>query len=237
MTHPLADADRWNAWDRFVEVTPDAGFMQSSPWARFRAQVGFEHFAVTLKDGDTIVGGALVGKWAFDEGHYFYYIQEGPVLPADGATAAQVFDAVLDSVRRHARAEDAKVSHLRIEPRWQCLPSFVRDFRRPRFSDRFREPRNTLCIDLRPSEDDILAQMKPKGRYNIRVACKHGVVVVEDNSNQGLVDFLRIQRRTALRQGIDAKPPSYFRSMFAELGESRNVSLYFVSGANDLSGS
>ncbi len=42
--------------------------MQSSPWAKFRSRVGFEHFAVTLKDGDAIVGGAVVGKWTYDEG-------------------------------------------------------------------------------------------------------------------------------------------------------------------------
>jgi lipid II:glycine glycyltransferase (peptidoglycan interpeptide bridge formation enzyme) len=228
MTHPLADVDRWKAWDRFVEATPDAGFMQSSPWARFRARVGFEHFAVTLKDGDTIVGGALVGKWAFDEGHCFYYIQEGPVLPADEATAAEVFAAVLGSVERHAQAEEAAVSHLRIEPRWQSLPGFVRGFRPPTFSDGFREPRNTLCIDLRPSEDDILGQMRKNGRYNVRVARKHGVVVVEDNSAQGLADFVRIRRRTVKRQGIEGKPPSYFRSMLSELGQPGRASLFFA---------
>jgi len=224
----LGEADRWQAWDRFVESKSESGFMQSSAWAKFRSRVGFEHFAITLKDGDAIVGGALVGKWAFDEGHCFYYIQDGPVLPADEVAAAEVFTTVLDSVKRHAAAEDATVSHLRIEPRWQSLPSFVRGFQPPAFPDRFREPRYTLCIDLRTSEDDILCQMKPKGRYNVRVARKHGVVVVEDNSAQGLEDFLRIQRRTANRQGIERKPPGYFRPMVAELGAQGRVSLFFA---------
>jgi lipid II:glycine glycyltransferase (peptidoglycan interpeptide bridge formation enzyme) len=222
------EADRWQAWDRFVESKPESGFMQSWAWAKFRSQVGFEHFAVTLKDGDAIVGGALVGKWTFDEGHCFYYIQDGPVLPADEAAAAEVFTTVLASVKRHAAAEDATVSHLRIEPRWQSLPSFVRGFQPPAFADRFREPRYTLCIDLSTSEDGILWQMKPKGRYNVRVARKHGVVVVEDNSAQGLEDFLRIQRRTANRQGIERKPPGYFRPMIAELGALGRVSLFFA---------
>ncbi len=224
----LANADRWSAWDRFVEASPGSGFMQSSPWAKFRERVGYEHFAVTLKDGDAIVGGALVGKWTYQPGRCFYYIQEGPVLPADEASAAEVFDAVLGSVARHVEAEQATVSHLRIEPRWQQLPSFVRGFQPPAFADDYWEPRHTLCIDLRASEDGILAQMKPKGRYNVRVARKHGVVVVEDNSEQGLADFMRIQRRTAGRQGIGVKPPGYFRDMLAELAAPRQVSLYFA---------
>jgi peptidoglycan pentaglycine glycine transferase (the first glycine) len=223
------DAERWNAWDRFVAAQPETGFMQSSCWAKFRARVGYEHFAVTLKDGDAIVGGALVGKLHYAPGRCFYYIQEGPVVPTDDkATAAQVFDAVLESVERHRRAEDVTVSHLRIEPRWQQLPDFVRGFEPPPRRDDYWEPRHTLCIDLRPSEDEILAQMKPKGRYNVRVARRHGVAVVEDNSSRGVADFLRIQRRTAERQGISVKPRSFFRTLLAELEAEGRVCLYFA---------
>lgn len=222
------EAARWSAWDRFVEATPDAGFMQSSPWSQFRARSGGAHFAVTLKDGDAIVGGAVVGKWTYEPGRCFYYVQEGPVLPADEATAAEVFDAVLESVERHRQVEDATVSHLRIEPRWQSVPDFVRGFRPPPFHDPFREPRETLCIDLRPGEAEILAQMKPKGRYNIRVARKHGVVVVRDNSYQGSIDFMRIQRCTADRKGIRPMPPNYFREMLSELLSRGQATLYFA---------
>jgi lipid II:glycine glycyltransferase (peptidoglycan interpeptide bridge formation enzyme) len=221
-------AARWQAWSRFVEAVPESGFMQSAAWARFRGRVGFEHFAITLKDGAAIVGGALVAKWTCAPGLCFYYLQEGPVLPADAGTAAEVFDAVLASVRRHAQAEGESVSHLRIEPRWATLPGFVRSFQAPPFSDGYREPRHTRCVDLRPTEDEILAQMKPKGRYNVRVAHKHGVVVVEDNSNQGLADFIRIQRRTAKRQGMAVKPPRYFRAMLAELAAEQMLSLHFA---------
>ena len=82
----------------------------------------------------------------------------------------------------------------------------LQGFRRPEGSDDYMEPRNTLYVDLRPTEEEILAQMKPKGRYNIRVAQRHRVSVVEDTSAQGLADFLRIYRRMSSRQGIDAKP-------------------------------
>jgi lipid II:glycine glycyltransferase (peptidoglycan interpeptide bridge formation enzyme) len=229
MTSPLADAARWQAWDGFVATVPAAGFMQSSAWARFRERVGFEHFAVILKDGDEVVGGALVGKRSRVAGDCFYYIQDGPVLPEDPALAEEVFDAVLAGLRRHAAAEGLNVSHLRIEPRWQDLPAFVRGFSAPPFDEqRYREPRHTLCIDLRPSEEDILAQMKPKGRYSVRLARRHGVEIVEDNSPRGVEDFIRIQRRTADRQRIGRLPPIHFRQMVAEVGGEGRMSLYFA---------
>ncbi len=37
--------------------------------------------------------------------------------------------------------------------------------------------RNTVLIDLSPSEDEMLARMKQKTRYNIRLAQKKGVTV------------------------------------------------------------
>src|SRR2546421_9234874 len=140
--------DRWKAWDSFLEATPDTGFMQSSWWAMFRAAVGYEYFAVTVKDEDTIVGGALVAKWSYPPGSCFYYMQDGPVLPSDESSASEVYAAILRSVEQHRSAEEETVSHLRIEPRWQCLPSFVRGFQSLAFEDPYTEPRNTLCINL-----------------------------------------------------------------------------------------
>jgi peptidoglycan pentaglycine glycine transferase (the first glycine) len=228
MSATLCDMDRWKSWDRFLEATPDTGFMQTSWWALFRVAVGYEYFCVTIKDRDAIVGGALVAKWSYAPHSCFYYIQDGPVLPKDEDAAGEVFSAILRNVDQHRRAEDKVVSHLRIEPRWCCLPSFVRGFEPLAFADPYSEPRNTLCIDLRPAEAEILAQMKPKGRYNVRVASRHGVTVVEDPSEQGLADFIRIQRRTALRQRIETKPPSYFRNLAATVLAPGKISLFFA---------
>jgi lipid II:glycine glycyltransferase (peptidoglycan interpeptide bridge formation enzyme) len=228
MSSPLPDTDRWKAWDNFLEATPDAGFMQASWWADFRAPVGYEYFCITLKDQETIVAGALVAKWSWSPDSCFYYMQDGPVLPGDEAAASGAFETILGIVDKHRKAETQTVSHLRIEPRWQRLPGFVHGFQAPAFSDDYMEPRNTLCIDLRLPEEAILAQMKPKGRYNIRVAQRHGVAIVEDNSEKGLADFLRVYRRMAGRQKIGAKPPGYFRAMVALLSSGRKISIFFA---------
>jgi len=158
------EVKRWDAWDRFLETTPDAGFMQSSWWAHFRATVGYGYFGVTLKDQDAIVGGALVTKWSYAPRSCFYYVQDGPVLPEDEPMAKQVFETILERVAEHRKDEEGTVSHLRIEPRWRSSPGFVQGFRRPEGSDNYMEPRDTLYVDLRPTEEEILAQMKPKGR-------------------------------------------------------------------------
>jgi lipid II:glycine glycyltransferase (peptidoglycan interpeptide bridge formation enzyme) len=223
---PQSQMDRWKAWDSFVEATPQAGFMQASWYADFRASVGYQCFAVTLKDDEAIVGGALVMKWSYAPESCFYYISDGPVLPQDESTAEEVFETTLQIIDQHRRSEQQTVSHLRIEPRWQQLPSFVRSFRPLIFPDAYTEPRTTLWIDLQPTEDAILAQMKPKGRYNVRLAQRHGVSVIEDTSEQGLADFMRIYRTMADRKEIEAKPARYFRRLYSLLAPRRQLSIF-----------
>lgn len=224
--------DPWTTWDRFLETTPAAGFMQSSWWADFRVAAGYEHFGAILRHQSAIIGGAVVMKFCPDDSSCFYYIPEGPVLPRDESAAAEVFEAIFEAVDERRRSEPETVSHLRIEPRWERLPEFVRGFRPvPAFMDPYMEPRDTLCIDLRPSEEAILAQMKPKGRYNIRVALRHGVSVSEDASERGIEDFLSIYGEMTARQRLNAKPVDYFETLIPLLASLGKGSLYFAEYA------
>jgi peptidoglycan pentaglycine glycine transferase (the first glycine) len=167
-------------------------------------------------------------KWSCAPQSCFYYIPDGPVLPEDETAAASVFAGILEFIEKHRKAEKQTVSHLRIEPRWQRVPGFARGFQPLSMPDAYTEPRDTLCVDLRLPEKAILAQMKPKGRYNIRVSLKHGVSIVEDNSEQGMADFLRIYEITAARQGTEAKLPGYFQALVSLLKPLRRVSICFA---------
>jgi len=226
----MADRDGaggWAAWDRFIEATPNTGFMQTTWWSSFRMNVGYRHFSAILKSDDEIIGGAIVQKYSVERGSCFYYIQEGPVVPDDEEAAEQIFNAVLSEVDRRRAREPSTVSHLRIEPRWTRVPSFVHGFQ-PAVEDAYFEPRNTLCVDLRPSHDDILAQMRPKGRYNIRVAERSGVTVVEDVSSSGVHDFISLYEDTAKRQDFSAKPSKYFEHLMSALVEAQRGSVFFA---------
>jgi lipid II:glycine glycyltransferase (peptidoglycan interpeptide bridge formation enzyme) len=223
-----APTARWKAWDSFLEAGPDTGFMQSSWWAELRLAFGFDHFGAIIKTQGGIIGGALVQRYSDSDGSCFYYIQDGPVLAGDELIAAEVFQAILNDIDEHRRTGSKVVSHLRIEPRWEQLPGFVSGFIALDPEDRFVEARDTLCIDLRPSENEILGQMKPKGRYNIGLARRHGVTVTEDSSERGFEDFLEIYKDTTTRQGLAGKPREYFQALRSTLLSVQRGSIFFA---------
>jgi lipid II:glycine glycyltransferase (peptidoglycan interpeptide bridge formation enzyme) len=181
-----------------------------------------------LRDGDTIVGGALVFARSFAPGKCYYYIPDGPVfLEQDSPTEQeQVFRAVMSFVERKRQIEQRVVSHLCINPRWEHVPDFVTGFRES--SHYYGTPRDTLYIDLTASESAILAQMKPKGRYNISLAQRYGVSVVEDTSSRGIEDFVSIYRETFDRKGKRGRSCGYFHDLIPRLQAADRGSIFFA---------
>ena len=78
----------------------------------------------------------------------------------------------------------------------------------------------SFILDLTSDEDALLAGMKSKTRYNIRVAEKHGVEIVEDSTDAGFEDYLRLLGITTQRQGFYAHGKAYQRAMWRVLHEA-----------------
>jgi lipid II:glycine glycyltransferase (peptidoglycan interpeptide bridge formation enzyme) len=74
-----------------------------------------------------------------------------------------------------------------------------------------------FVLDLTPSEEDLLKNMHSKARYNIRVAQKHGVEVLEDNSDSAFKEYLRLTGETTKRQKFYAHTENYHKLMWSTL--------------------
>jgi lipid II:glycine glycyltransferase (peptidoglycan interpeptide bridge formation enzyme) len=76
----------------------------------------------------------------------------------------------------------------------------------------------TFVLDLTKTEEELLQQMHPKTRYNIKVAQKHGVLVKEEFSDNAFADYVQLTQETTSRQGFYAHTPQYHRKMWETLG-------------------
>jgi lipid II:glycine glycyltransferase (peptidoglycan interpeptide bridge formation enzyme) len=91
-----------------------------------------------------------------------------------------------------------------------------------------------FVLDLTKSEEELLAAMHPKTRYNIRVAQKHGVVIKEDNSPQAFETYLQLSTETTDRQKFYAHSHTYHRHMWETLSKSGVAKLYTATYKNEV---
>lgn len=80
----------------------------------------------------------------------------------------------------------------------------------------------TFVLDLTKQEEELLAQMHSKARYNIKVAQKHNVKVSEDNSEESFKTYLKLMTETTNRQAFYAHTPTYHKNLFETLPKSSN---------------
>ena len=77
----------------------------------------------------------------------------------------------------------------------------------------------TYLIDLRKSEEELLAAMHQKTRYNIRLAQKKGVTIKIDNTDKMLDEFLELYHETGKRHTVFNHPDSYYKLVFKTFRE------------------
>ncbi|MBI3172648.1 MAG: peptidoglycan bridge formation glycyltransferase FemA/FemB family protein [Chloroflexi bacterium] len=73
--------------------------------------------------------------------------------------------------------------------------------------------RNSVLIDLHPAEDEILARMKQKTRYNVRLAEKKGVTVRVGNL-EDLGMLYRMYAETSVRDGFVIRDEGYYQTVW-----------------------
>lgn len=75
------------------------------------------------------------------------------------------------------------------------------------------QPPDTVVLNLEQSENELLQSMKPKWRYNIKLASKKQVVVKE-STGEDFEIFWKLYQETAKRDAIAIHQKAYYQSVF-----------------------
>jgi lipid II:glycine glycyltransferase (peptidoglycan interpeptide bridge formation enzyme) len=67
-----------------------------------------------------------------------------------------------------------------------------------------------VLLDLDRAEEELLAAMKQKTRYNVRLAMRRGVTVRE-GAVEEIDTFYQLYAETSRRDGFPIRPPEYYR--------------------------
>lgn len=72
-------------------------------------------------------------------------------------------------------------------------------------------------LDISKPEEELLRQMHQKTRYNMRLAQKKGVKIVEDNTIGGFEEYWRLTEETTKRQGFYSHTKNYHQKMWQKM--------------------
>lgn len=210
---PYSDEDA--RWDAFVAAHPHGSLLQLTNWARLKNRFGWSSHRVWLKQEGEFVAGAQVLYRSAGLGIVkLGYIPHGPLVDwQDEEQVAVMFNQIDESAYRHG------AGIVKLEPLlWQDEMSAAQwaalcarhGCAIP--TDTIQPPR-TIIIDLRPDEEEILAAMKSKTRYNIRLAARKDIVVRE-GTIADLPAFFKLMQTTGQRDGFGTHAAEYYAVMY-----------------------
>ncbi len=213
----LIDSGWDDAWDALTASCPHTGFMQSSDWMAFKRLEGFitPRFGIFDASG-TLRGGGACLFYPSHAQETMVICPQGPILPwAETEPSRHALRLLIAEVEKYVETHGGL--GLRIEPRIaRPVPRILRNWVR---SPVDLDPEHSLVIDVGEpaTEQSLLRAMHPKGRYNIKVAERHGVTVRRSTNMRDLRPFHAMFLDTSNRNGFFAEPYSFFVNMASML--------------------
>ncbi len=236
-------------WNAILNFSPGAHVLQTSQWAEVKTRYGWkpyyliwhimddrlelEYLEKESSDTFSIRAAALVLERKVLPGLSVMYLPKGPHLIdwKDTLLAERVLTDLEDLARQSG------VIQLKIDPDvllgWG-VPGEETEKIDPaggRFQEMLQEHgwhfstdqiqfRNTVLVDLNQDEEDILARMKSKTRYNIRLAGRKGISVRLGN-RADLITLYRMYADTAVRGKFTIRGEDYYLSLWKNfMGDS-----------------
>jgi len=220
-------------WNAAIAGLPDSHILQTWEWGEFKSRTGWTAERLIWQESDA--GPILAAAQILTRTHrlgpipaVIQYVPKGPLMDWDNPGLA---GAVLRDLEQRAR--NSRAIQIKIDPDvvvGRGLPSSPEDQtpspgrtaenhlakRNWRFSAEQIQFRHTAILDLHPDEDALLAGMKQKTRYNIRIAMKHGVTV-RAGLEQDLPMLYQMYAETATRDGFVIRPAAYYLDLWTSL--------------------
>jgi 1-aminocyclopropane-1-carboxylate deaminase/D-cysteine desulfhydrase-like pyridoxal-dependent ACC family enzyme len=215
-------------WNRLIAGLPGPQFLQTWEWGQIKAPYGWQPHPLVWVDGSgEAIGAALVLERTVayplvPVKFRIQYIPRGPLLRnwEDSSQRQQVIASISDFAR------ERRSIFIKLDPELplaygiagdegeELYPpgqEFARELEETGwlFSNEQIQYRNTIHINLQGDEDSLLARMKQKTRYNIRLAERKGVTVRTAGLND-LPLLYKLYALTATRDGFVIRGEEYY---------------------------
>lgn len=222
----LAIEQDQHAWDAFVKQANDGSFLQSWQWGELQKKLSIPFWRIIFEHNGQWNAVALVIKRNISFGKSWLYVPKGPLLDNESPELWQEVENAL-----HELAQKEKALFIRIDPEWTDKKHSLAKWKK---SAREVQPQHTLLLDLKKSEEELLAAMHHKTRYNIRLAQKKGVTVRFSSEAVDLKHFLRLTQDVNERSSFKFHPAKYYRALLETLGTAGHMEIALAEYAHEV---
>ena len=202
-------------WNELLKDHPDAHILQSGEWGELKSAFGWDVVRMAV-DG---LGAQILFR-RLPLGLTFAYLPKGPVGTPFKRNDKR-FWVEVDSLCQKKHAVFLKME----QDGWEDDTSFSVQPLHFLSSPQHIQPSNTLVVDLQGSEEDVFNRIKPKTRYNIRLAGRKEVVV---HSSNDIENFYRVMGVTSPREAFHVHSQEYYRRAY-ELFYPKGMCELFVA--------
>lgn len=232
-----ADAKDMDAlkWDALLARLPGAHVLQTWEWAQVKSEYGWQPHPTVWHDheGEVAAAAMVLERSVEVVGSAVrlrvMYVPKGPLLRdwSDAALRQQVLQDLGAMARNQGNIFVKIDPDVRVGTGVPGNPEAEEisegqevgaDLQRRgwRFSDDQIQFRNTVLVDLRPSEEQLLGNMKQKTRYNVRLAGRRGVTV-RAGTPADLDSLNRMYAETSVRDGFIIREAAYYKLVWERL--------------------
>lgn len=222
MSIEIREIDNKRDWESFIEKVQDKTFLQSWSWGEFQILQGNKIWRFGIYEKDQLMGVALVEKVSARRGK-FLFIPHGPIINNKSAISG-----LLKKVKELAKKEGA--SFIRISPFWERTKKNQSIFKELGFRQApiHMHAEVTWELDIKPTEEQLLAQMRKTTRYLIKQAQKDKDIEIEKSENiEDLNRFLPIYKETAKRHNFTIFSEDYLRDQFTAFSIDKQIQFFF----------
>ncbi len=202
-------------WDAALLRWPRPHVLQSWLWGECKAQTGWQaHRLLILREGIPTAAASLLCRSLSWLPVRIAYVPKGPTVDWSDQVAVEAALAAIEEEARRQRVLFVKIDPdvSADTPTGEVIQQLLRE-RGWRPSAEQIQFRNTVLVDLHPDEETLLAAMKPKWRYNIRLASRRGANV-RAGTVADLSAFYALYAETSARDRFLIRPFSYYQKIW-----------------------
>ncbi|OGL73122.1 hypothetical protein A3E39_04485 [Candidatus Uhrbacteria bacterium RIFCSPHIGHO2_12_FULL_60_25] len=215
------------AWEEFMDARKPNTFLQSWLWGDFHERTGHVIHRLGAYDGNVLVGCALVINVSARRGS-FLFCPHGPVI-LPGTDVSIVLRPLVERLLVIAR--ESGCAFLRMSPYLSDMDANRRLFAENGFRPApiHMHPELAWILDVTPSEDELLRDMRKTTRYSIRKAESDGVEIRMSSDPADVETFWVTYRATVDRQHFTPFSKEYLRKEFEAFASDGRVAWFFGS--------